>query len=222
MCGRFELTIQPQILQEYFDLLRLPDFPLRYNIPPTTHIVTIRVEDGQRIGTECKWGLVPAWSQDSKRSASMINARSETVVEKPSFRTAIKKRRCLIPMTGFYEWFRIDEKPKQAWHISMANGNPLAVAGLWEVWHDGQADRIESCCVITTDANASMAPIHDRMPCLLARDEWDAWLDPDIQDPAAMAALLRPCPDDWLKTKQVSNYVNSVKNQGPECVAVQE
>jgi putative SOS response-associated peptidase YedK len=160
MCGRFNLRLTPAELQQFFDLLQVPDFAPRYNIAPTQQIVTISGTAAGRIGSWRRWGLVPVWSKEPGKGAPLINARSETIFKLSSFRSAIRKRRCLVPMSGFYEWTAGPGKIRQPWHIQAVTGEPLALGGIFEEWHQAGHDPIDSCSIVTTTANAEMAAPH--------------------------------------------------------------
>lgn len=217
MCGRFNQRATATEIKNFFDLLRLPDWDWtpRYNIAPTQLHPIIRQIDGTREATIARWGLIPSWAKDEKIGYRMINARSETVAEKPSFRAAFKRRRCLIPASGFYEWQRIDAKTKQPHHIHHSDDGLIAFAGLWERWDKGD-DTVESFSIITTSANSLMATIHDRMPVILPTDVHSVWLDPDVA-PDALTELMRPY-DGELNADPVSSYVGNVRNEGPQCI----
>jgi putative SOS response-associated peptidase YedK len=174
MCGRYNLKGNPREIAVIFAVLRMPEFPQHWNIAPTQQVLTVRANGPSREAEFVRWGLVPFWSKDPKAGPPLINARSESVREKPSFREAFKRCRCLIPATGFYEWKR-DGKAKQPFNIGMADESPFAFAGLWETWTKGP-EPVTSCCIVTTDANELMATIHDRMPVIVDRDDYDTWL----------------------------------------------
>lgn len=212
MCGRFTLRTKLNILlQQFHAELRDDELELRprYNIPPTTDVLVITAADGKRWARTMRWGLLPSWTKDPKKAPLLNNARAETVAEKPSFRSAFKSRRCLIPADGFYEW-KTEGKAKQPYLFRRADEKPLAFAGLWEKWND-----IESCTIITTEANAVMEPIHDRMPVILAENDYSEWLDPATTD---VAKLLTPCPPDEIEAVAVNPIVNNARNEVPECI----
>ncbi|MGC2457414.1 MAG: SOS response-associated peptidase [Gallionellaceae bacterium] len=171
MCGRYALASPPEVIAERFDLLWLPEVSARYNIAPSQMIPVVRATEVGRELAFVKWGLIPSWAKDSTIGNKLPNARGETVAEKPSFRAAFKNRRCLIPASGFYEW-KAEKGIRQPWYISLKSGDPLAFAGLWETWHPKEGEAIERCCIITTDANALMMPIHDRMPSATWQEMW--------------------------------------------------
>ncbi len=222
MCGRFNLRATPAEIQEFFDLLRLPDWSWtpRYNIAPSQSHPIIRQGDGSRDCAIARWGLIPSWAKDLKIGYSMINARAETVAEKPSFRTAFKRRRCLIPASGFYEWKKLDAKTKQPYHIHRKDDGLIAFAGLWERWDKG-SEPVESFTIITTTANALMSSLHDRMPVILPRDLHAVWLDEEIA-PDALQELLQPLEDDSLEAYPVNALVGNVKNDNPDLIQESE
>jgi putative SOS response-associated peptidase YedK len=216
MCGRYNLRATPAEIAQAFSLFREEQFTPRYNIAPTQAVPVIRQTDNGRELSMMTWGLIPSWSKDAKGAARLINARADTVATKPSFRTAFKKRRCLIPATAFYEW-KGAKPPKQPYAIGLKTGEPFAFAGLWEFWKSPDGEPVESCTIITTEANELVADLHDRMPVFLGPDEYDPWLDPEC-DPAALQELLDPFPDDLMSYEAVSTFVNNARNEGPECV----
>jgi putative SOS response-associated peptidase YedK len=218
MCGRFTLRTPAREVAEAFGLAELPLFPPRYNIAPTQPLLAVRrmaSADGRQ-ATWLKWGLVPSWAQDPSIGSRMINARGETAAEKPSFRTALARRRCLVPADGFYEWRR-EGKARKPCYVRLADGRPFALAGLWEHWERaGQA--IDSCTLLTTEANELMAGVHDRMPVILDPSDYDLWLDPAVQDAARVAPLLRPFPSERMTAYPVSTWVNSPTHEDPQCI----
>lgn len=218
MCGRFTLRATPEQLAELFDLPETPPAVPRYNIAPTQPVFAVRTNPhiGVREATFFTWGLVPSWADDPSIGSRMINARAETVAEKPSFRAAYKYRRCLIPADGFYEWQKTQEG-KQPHLIGMADGAPFAFAGLWEHW-ERNGSEIESCTILTTDANALVSPIHNRMPVILDPADFDEWLSPKIQGGDKLRHLLRPFPEERMKAYPVSTLVNNPRNEDPSCV----
>ncbi|MEI8240070.1 MAG: SOS response-associated peptidase, partial [Actinomycetota bacterium] len=197
-----------------------------YNIAPSQTAPVILERDGARRLVGCKWGLVPSWAKDVKIGSKMINARAETILEKPSFKGLVVKHRLIIPMDGFYEWQRVDNdggRPRKTpVFISGADGAPLAVAGLWARWRERESDPdapwLHTCTVITTEANRTMSPVHDRMPVILPASAWAEWLDPAHRDGEALRELMVPAADDVLVMHAVSDAVNSVRNKGPELV----
>ena len=206
--------------------------PANYNVAPTTDVYAVVDEHGGEPAVRAfHWGLVPVWAKDMKIGSSMINARAETLADKPSFKGLLRKRRCIIPIDGFYEWqapvaaaLSARGKPvKQPLFIHRADGHLLAVAGLWTVWRDTAGPEsgpwLHSCTIITTAANDTIAPVHDRMPAILPATAWHEWLDPNIDDPNQLSQLLRPAPNDILAMHRVSTAVNSVRNKGAELIA---
>ena len=219
MCGRFTLTASAQIIAEFFKLSEVPDIKPRYNIAPTQSIATFTFDSkkNQRQFRFMRWGLIPSWAKDLKIGSKMINARSETVAEKPAFRSAIKHRRCLIIADGFYEW-QPQGKKKQPYYFTMANREPFAFAGLWENWESPEAENIVSCSIITTVANETVQPVHDRMPVILPDDVWEVWLDPSIKNAQQVLPLLKPYDPAAMKKDAVSAIVNSPAKDSPECI----
>jgi putative SOS response-associated peptidase YedK len=207
-------------LVEYFRLV--PSTPVdlvqRHNIAPSQQVSAIRVDaHGGRVLATLKWGFVPSWSKDGK--IAPINAMSETVAEKPMFRAAFKKRRCLLPATGFYEWVRSGKK-KQPYHFRLRSGGPAGLAGIWETWHDPEdGEIVETVAILTTEANEVVRPAHNRMPVILPPDRHASWLDPAVQDVAALEVMLQPYPPEAMEAVAVSDYVNNARHEGPECLA---
>jgi putative SOS response-associated peptidase YedK len=217
MCGRFELhTLFPELLQHFDAIADFDNLRARYNIAPSQDIPVVRNQDGRRSISLLRWGLIPAWAKDPKIGYTMINARSETVTEKPSFRAAMKYRRCLIPVNGFYEWLR-EGKNKKPYLFRRNDDQPFAFAGLWEGWDKGTGP-IESCSILTTSANSLMAPIHDRMPVILSPNDYAAWLNPDEKDGTKLAYLFEPFPPDDFVAYPVNPIVNNARNEGPQCI----
>jgi putative SOS response-associated peptidase YedK len=217
MCGRFTLTATPKAIAETFQVPELPGLEPRYKIAPTQPAAIVRPVAGSP-GRELalvRRGLIPSWADDPSIGNRLITARAETAADKPSFRSAFKHRRCLIPTSGFYEWQKVGTK-KQPHYIQKPDGGPFAFAGLWEHW-EKNGGPIDTCTILTTEANGLMRPIHDRMPVLLGAEAWGPWLDPGPARPD-LQALLRPCPDDWLTAYPVSTRVNNASNDKPECV----
>lgn len=220
MCGRYRLTAKERWLSDYFNLPAEDiEWAARWNIAPTDEVATIRQDrkEPKRIFAKMRWGLVPYWAKDISIGASMINAVSETAAEKPAFKESMKKRRCLITADGFYEWKKLGPKAKQAYNIGMKEDGLFAFAGLWDRWKSLDSKEILSCTILTTDANALLKDIHNRMPVILSPDDYDAWLDPGENDPAHVADLLKPFDARLMRVYPVSSTVNSVKNDGPEC-----
>ena len=204
-------------------------FEPRYNIAPTQDILAVRVEgeSGRREAAMLRWGLIPSWSKEPGGGPPMINARGESIAEKPSFRTATRRRRCLIPADGFYEWQKIaGSTKKQPYYIHYRDDRPFAFAGLWESWKpkDAKSDDasgIESCTIVTTSASKALESIHDRMPVILEPNEYTLWLDPAVQDPAAIERLVAANDDPAIVAEPISTHVNRVANDDPRCIEVQ-
>ena len=219
MCGRFTLHTPADTVAEIFNLSEAPQWSPRYNLAPTQQVPTIRAdaEGRKREFHALTWGLVPSWARDPKMGARMINARAETLHEKPSFRAAFRLRRCLILADGFYEWQRL-ESGKQPHFIGMQDGRPFAFAGLWEHWEHPGLPPIDSCTIITTEPNELLAPIHNRMPVILDESAYDEWMDPDARNVKQLSALLQPFPATRMTAYPISKLVNSPSNDGPECI----
>lgn len=221
MCGRYSLAVAPEMLAALFRIDQpLLDLKPRFNIAPTQSAPVVRLgRDTERELKMLRWGLVPSWANDLSIGARMINARSETVHEKPAFRAAFVKRRCLVPTSGFYEWKRMDARTKQPFFIRRADGQALVMAGLWESWRQGD-DRsaVETYTILTTEANTQLGGLHDRMPAILDADQFEAWLAADADDPAALQSLLKPAPSDRLVMRAVSRRVNSPAVDDPSLI----
>ena len=215
MCGRFIQCTSGEALAERFHLPIIPDLTPRYNVAPSQSVGVIRVTHaGHREFVALRWGLVPAWSPEPRTAYSTFNARAETVADKPTYRQAFRRRRCLIPSDGFYEWRRVGKR-KQPYCIAPTDGEPFAFAGLWERWErDGTV--VESCTIVVTTANATIAPLHDRMPVILARADEALWLDPALTDPAILQPLLVPCAPERLRVWPVGTAVNRPDTDGPD------
>ena len=221
MCGRYVLYGPHSRLREYFDLRDCAAWVARYNIAPQSEILVVRDRPGfGRVGQLVRWGLIPRWARDAGIGAKLTNARAETVAGKPSFKASFERHRCLIPANGFYEWQAIGEggkARKQPWLIRPADdGGFFALAGLLAAWKSPEGPDIVSGCVITTAANALMAPIHDRMPVLLAPEHFDAWLDPAYRDVDVLRQWLLPAPAERMLAFPVSTRVSNARNEGPE------
>lgn len=216
MCGRFVRTTPVKVLASLFDCPPPAwDLPPNYNTAPTQPVAVVRpgAEQAREL-VALRWGLLPSWAPDPR--TALVNARADTVASKPSFRSAFQKRRCLMPADGYYEW-RKEGRWKQPYFFHRSDGRPFAFAALWETWAK-TSEPIQSCALITTDANAMAAAVHDRMPVILAESDYAPWLDP-ASTPEDLAVLLRPAPANWLTSYPVSRAVNAVKNNGPECLA---
>jgi putative SOS response-associated peptidase YedK len=218
MCGRFTLRTPPKDLVEVFQLLRALEMTPRYNIAPTQPVAVVRQSATCREMSLLRWGLIPAWAKDTKIGASLINARADTIATKPSFRTAFKRRRCLIPADGFYEWKKGEGKTKQPYYIRLKKDFPFAFAGLWEHWEGPDNSAIDSCTIVTTDANETLRPLHDRMPVILHEEDYDRWLDPKIDDASQLCELLKPYPPEEMTAFPISTLVNNARNESPQCI----
>ncbi len=216
MCGRFSVFADPERLAERFEA-ELPADGLRprYNAAPTQHLPVILNEDGRKIEL-LRWGLVPFWAKDPAIGNRLINARGETVAEKPSFRAAFKRRRCLVLADGFYEWQKRPGR-KQPMRISLQSGDPFAFAGLWETWTQPDDQLLRTFTIITTAPNELVAPVHNRMPVILRQEHEDLWLD-NAAHPELLLDLLRPYPADLMSAYPVSHRVNSPANDDPSIV----
>jgi putative SOS response-associated peptidase YedK len=218
MCARYTLTAPAVKVAELFGVEVPLGLKPRYNVAPTQTVLAVRLDsDGKREAANLRWGLIPSWAGDAKIGQKLINARSETVFEKPSFRGAAKKRRCLIAADGFFEWKGPVGK-KQPYFIHRNGREPFAFTGLWESWHGEEADVVESCTIITTDANETMKPLHDRMPVILAQKDFDCWLDPKATNAGALMPLLRPAPDDLLSYYPVTTKMGNRRYTGADAV----
>lgn len=218
MCGRFTLFLPPGLLAELFGLAEPWCGPDRYNIAPTQLVAVIRqVEPGVNRLDQVRWGLIPPWAKDPSLGSRMVNARCETLEEKPAFRNAFRFRRCLIPASGFYEW-REQGAKKLPEYLRLKGEAPMVFAGLWESWRSPQGELVESCTIVTTAANAFVARLHERMPVVLKPADWELWLDRSVTDPARLRPLLRPYPAEEMEGWPVSSLVNTPKNDTAELV----
>jgi putative SOS response-associated peptidase YedK len=219
MCGRFTMTVDPAQLQDTFPWLTVPEgMEPRYNIAPTQPVAVVPNNDENRIEF-FNWGLIPSWAKDPSIGNRMINARAETLAEKPAFRAAYRRRRCLVLADGFFEWRKDPgKKVKQPMYIRLKTGEPFAFAGLWEIWNSADGSQILSCTIITTEPNELVSDIHNRMPVILPREGYSAWLNPSEIQPADVGDLLRPYPSTELAAYPVSTIVNSPGNDSPACV----
>lgn len=215
MCGRFFIAQAPEVFAEAYGYPERPNFPARYNVAPTQPVPVVLHENGGRHFRLVRWGFWPGWLKDPKGFPLVINARVETVLEKATFRGAIRHRRCVFLADGFYEWRREGTgraATKTPFLIRRADGAPMALAGLWEAWMGADGSEIDTAAIVTTGANGTLAAIHDRMPAILAPDQVEGWLDARTTDAGGAAALCRPCPDAWLRMDPVSPRVNDARN----------
>lgn len=215
MCGRYSMTSSLEELAQRFDFDGdREDFQPRFNVAPTQQVLTVIGGETRRAGF-MRWGLIPSWSKDGPSGRPLINARAETVAEKPAFRDSLKKRRCLVLADGFYEWQKVGGT-KRPMRVAMRSGEPFAFAGLWSMGSDSEGNRISSCAIITTEANDLLRPIHHRMPVILPEEVEDIWLDTALDDSDALTQLLEPHPADPMEAYEVSRLVNSASNDVPE------
>ncbi len=224
MCGRFSLSTAPDWVAEHFGLEEIPDLKPRYNIAPTQDVAVVRQRrTGKKHLDLLRWGLLPASMPDTPRGggAPLINARSETVADKPSFRQAFLQRRCLVPADGFFEWRRVNGR-KQPIYFTLRDHHPFAFAGLWERWVASDGHPVESCAILTTEPNALVLPVHDRMPLILEPAGYDAWLAPDSDPERDLVPLCRPYSARQMESYPVSHMVNSAEPDGPGCIERQE
>jgi len=221
MCGRFTLFDSVSILSKEFGVPISFDLAPRYNIAPSQPTLAVRVfpENGKREFAWLRWGLIPHWAQDSSIGNRMINARAETVAEKLAFRDAFRQRRCLIPASGFYEWKK-GERRKQPYYIRGKDGHLFAFAGLWDLWKGPDGSPVESCTLITTDANDLVAQLHDRMPVILPPAAYDLWLNAEIQDRGRLSSILHSYPAEEMEAYPVGLFVNDPKVDEPRCIAL--
>ncbi len=215
MCGRYAITSPPEAVREFAGYMDRPNFPPRYNIAPTQPVPIIRQDDGVRQFSLVRWGLVPSWSKQVNASNPLINARAETIFEKPSFKNAIRRRRCLFPLDGFYEWYRGAPR-RQAYYVRARDHGLYAIGGVWEYWTSADGSELESAAMITTEANGTLAPIHHRMPVIIAPSEFDRWLSTDETEAREVSDLLAPSSDDLLEAVAISDRVNKVANDDPD------
>jgi putative SOS response-associated peptidase YedK len=220
MCGRFTLTTTPEEVARHFGLDEIPALSPRFNIAPGQAIATIaRDSEGARPALALRrWGLIPAWAKDPKIGNRMINARVETVSEKPSFRSAFRKRRCLIPADGFFEWAARADGAKQPFQIALPGRRCFAIAGLWERWRDPEGASVESCTLLTTSANAKLKEVHDRMPVILDPADYATWLDLQPGDEATLLRLARGAPAEALELQAVGRRVNDPRFDDAACL----
>jgi len=219
LCGRFTLFDTAASLAEAFEVAEVPSLSPRYNIAPSQAVAAVRIppSGGAREVVLLRWGLIPSWAKDPSLGDRMINARAETAAGKPAFRSAIRRRRCLVPASGFYEWKRTNGR-KQPYYIRRPDGKPFAFAGLWESWEGPGQAAVESCTILTTSANELLLPIHDRMPVIVSPADYDLWLSPKVRDPAELARLFRPCPPEEVTAFPVGTAVNNPKTDSPQLI----
>src|SRR6201990_3521807 len=216
MCGRYTVTSAPEALRALFRYEEQPNFPPRYNVAPTQPIAVVRLFEGKRQFVLMRWGLLPSWVKDPKAFSLIVNARGESVIDKPAFRAAMKYRRCLIPADGFYEWKATDGGRKQPFYVHAKSGEPLAFAGLWETWTGPNGEELDTATIVTTRANHTLGPIHDRMPVVVPPEAFDMLLGRARREGKPAEALIAPAPDDLLEAYPVSTAVNRTANDNPK------
>ncbi len=231
MCGRIAITLPPQAIRAFFAYAEQPNFPPRYNVAPTQPVPVVQMErepGGERKHRRfvlVRWGFLPGFVKDPKDYPLVVNARAETLAQKPSFRNALKRRRCIFIADAFYEWRRPAEgkrkgaPPAQPFLIRRRDGAPMAIAGLWETWMGPDGEEVDTACIVTTFANGPISAIHDRMPVILEPQDFDTWLDCEAHDVDEASTLMRPAADDVLEFWPISTAVNKVANDGPELMA---
>lgn len=217
MCGRYTLITDMNKIAEHFGVEPIPAATPRYNIAPTQDIVAI-LKNGDAHLSTLRWGLIPAWAKDESIGSRMINARAETLAEKPSFKSLLRGKRCMIVADGFYEW-KAEGKSKVPMYISLQDNQPFAFAGLWDLWKAPDGRQIQSCTIITTEPNELMASIHNRMPAILRPGAYEDWLNPQLRDEHVLTHWLQPYPADLMKARPVSRLVNNPKNDSAELLA---
>ena len=218
MCGRFTLISSVSDLQFRFGFaMESSELQPRFNIAPTQQVLAV-TNDGTRQGEMMRWGLVPSWAKDIKIGNRMINAVSETAAAKPAFRSAFRRRRCLVLADGFYEW-RKEGKKRVPLYFTQKSGEPMSFAGLWESWKSPDGEWVRSCTILTTAANSFMEPVHNRMPVILSSETEPLWLDPMTDTPSNLEPLLGPAPTELLVVREVSPVVNSARSESPDCIA---
>jgi len=220
MCGRYTLTAPGEIVAEIFELVDVPPILPRYNLAPTQEAAVVRVaaRGAPRTLVPLRWGLVPYWAKDPAIGNGMINARAESVADKPAYSDSFRRRRCLVPADGFYEWKKLAAKVKQPYLIRRQDRLPFAFAGLWSSWRGPASAPLETFTIITTGPNDLLRPLHDRMPVILDRRDFAAWLDPANRDTAHLQSLLAPAPDAGWEAVPVSRAVNSADHDEPDCI----
>jgi putative SOS response-associated peptidase YedK len=209
MCGRYVIKTPPALMRQAFGYGEQPNFPPRYNVAPTQPIPVVRLVDGRRSFALLRWGLIPSWVKDPRGFSLLINARAESVLEKPAFRNAMRRRRCLIPADGFYEWKRDGDRKRP--HVARPQGL-VAFAGLWEPWMGPNGEELDTACIVTTAANRTLGSLHDRMPAVIPPEAFDLWLDCANVEAETAAALLVPAPDDLFEAYEISTAANRTAN----------
>jgi putative SOS response-associated peptidase YedK len=219
MCGRYMVLSSPEAIRRLFGYPEQPSFPPRYNVAPTQPIAIVRMVEGRRQFALVRWGLIPPWVKDPRVFSLLVNARVESVNDKPAFRYAMRRRRCLVPADGFYEWQGGGGGRRRPYAVRLKDRAPIAFAGLWETWIGPNGEEMETAAIVTTDANRELARLHDRMPVIVPPAAFEAWLDCGRVDALTAAALCVPAREDLLEAYEVSPAVNRADNDGPELIA---
>jgi putative SOS response-associated peptidase YedK len=217
MCGRYRITTAPEAIRALFRYPDQPNFPPRWNVAPTQPVPIVRLMDGQRRFALVRWGLIPAWVKDPKGFTLLINARGESVNDKPAFRNAMKRRRCLFPADGFYEW-KEERGRRRAFHAHRRDGEPMAFAGLWETWTGPNGEEMETAAIVTTEASKELAAVHHRAPVVVPPDAFDLWLDCANVNEKTASELIAPAPEGTMEVHEISSAVNRVANDSPELI----
>jgi len=217
MCGRYCISSAPEAVRRLFRYLEQPNFPPRYNVAPTQPVPIVRLVEGRRHFALVRWGLIPSWVKDPSAFTLLINARGESVNDKPAFRAAMKRRRCLFPADGFYEWKAVGGR-KQPYVARRKGGGLIAFAGLWETWTGPNGEEMETAAIITTDANKTLSAVHHRAPVIVPPEAFDFWLDTDKVDAKTAAAVIAPAPEGSMEAYEVSPAVNRVANDSPALI----
>jgi putative SOS response-associated peptidase YedK len=218
MCGRYSITTAPEAIRRLFGYLEQPNFPPRYNVAPTQPIPVVRLFEDKRQYVLMRWGLIPAWVKDPRGFSLLINARGESVLDKPAFRNAMKRRRCLIPADGFFEW-KNEGKLRRPFYVRPKQDGPVAFAGLWETWTGPNGEEMDTAAIVTTRANRLLSPLHDRMPAIVPPEAFESWLNCDRVDAVTAAALIAPAAENLLEMYEVSSAVNKAANDTPGLIA---
>lgn len=212
MCGRYIITETPDVIREHFEFVETPSFPARYNIAPAQPVPIVRLENGERHFSLVRWGLVPSWAKEIDAHGPLINARSETITDLPSFRGPVRHRRCLFICDGFYEWQKLPQGRKQPWLIRKKDRGTFAIAGIWEHWMNAEGSELETGALITVDANNALEGIHHRMPAILTPEDYDDWLDCVTVQADLAVERLQPAPNSLMEAWPISTRVNKIEN----------
>jgi putative SOS response-associated peptidase YedK len=218
MCGRYAATLPPEMLVELFNLLNKIDFPPRYNITPTQPIAVIWEQGGKRTIQLVRWGFVPTWVKDPREFTLLINARAETMAEKPSFRNAVRNSRCIVPASGYYEWMKGPDGKRQPYYITMRDDSPMVFAGLYSQWAGPDGEEVDTACIVTVEPNLEISSVYDRMPAILRGEAIDLWLNTRDIDAKAATQLALPLPEGSLKYHPVGKAIGSAKAECPELI----